>query len=536
MPKKRNYNFKQLQGSSLSKQCSTRNGDAESKPTVNDRLSELRKLEGKDAAAKKRLLAESVNQRSVPNELQGILGVPESVSPRPKTGVRSRDRMRTPGPAPPKSWTAGSSGWTSTLALRRPRKGLKRDANGKERSRPENLFRFQRAIEKSHDDPGRAVPSLLHSALKSTAEAWDSFDEEDFPALLEVPLRLRLRLLSYISFYGSAINPHELEAILQGTEYVRHLDLAGLVGHGKMSVRKVARMLEKRDIKSLADPVDDVAESWDDEGDLDTALRPSLSFSRFSALTHLCLSHPGPGASWRDLLDMAKLIPQITHLSLAYWPRPTLTPNLATTTISSSNSPDIVAGGSHFYSSLDQDMTEPASLLRQLSAHLLCLQWIDLEGCPTWIPALTKLATKTPAPRLTLTEPPASENWGRDQHLGPSIFVSNWKDLRYIRCAQGWLPNLQGIQSMREQRGSAVDRLIIDGIVKHLEAVYDDGSNQQPSEDIYVAQKRARLWLEAEYKCTHASIQINSCRRLNGCKPVEMDFGWVQRHVSALPR
>lgn len=529
MPKKRNHNFKQLQGPSSSRQASAKNGETDNKPSVNERLSDLRKLEGKDAAAKKRLLAESVNQRSVPNELQGILGVPETAPPKPKFGTRARDRMRTPGPAPPKSWVASSRGWTSTLALRGPRKGLKRNADREERSKPDHLFRFQRLLDKHRDENESTVPSLLHQSLKATAESWHLFDTEDFPALVEISLRLRLQLLSYISFYGSPISIYELEAILQGDENVQRLDLAGLIGHPKLSVRKVARLLETKETTPFADHGDAVLESWDADNEFQSDLRPSLGTSRFSAMSHLCLSHPGPLASWRDLLEMSRVVPHLTHLSLAYWPRPTLTPNLATTTVSSRTGPDVIAGGSHFYSWLDEDMTEPAALIRQLSSHLLYLQWLDLEGCQRWIPALTKLATK---PRSMASF--RSDNWEATDDLGPSIFVSNWKDLRYLRCAQGSLPSLLSIQSVPKQGGSAVDRLIVDGIIKYLQGMSEDEPSSQPLEDISISQRRARVWLEAEYKCTHASMQINSCRRLNGCKPVEMDFGWVQRHVSVV--
>ena len=67
MPKKRTYNFKQLQGQASPKSKPNGRKDVDSSvSSVNERLGELRKIEGVDAAQKKRLFAESLNQPSVP--------------------------------------------------------------------------------------------------------------------------------------------------------------------------------------------------------------------------------------------------------------------------------------------------------------------------------------------------------------------------------------------------------------------------------------------------------------------------------------
>ena len=376
MPKRRNYNFKQLQGSSSSKPTSNKNGNDINSPSVNERLSDLRKLEGKDAAAQKRQLADSVNLRSVPPEVRGILGVPDSAPPRPKVaGLRTRERLRTPGPAPPKSWLAGNSGWPLNLAMRGARRGMKKGTNASDRSRPKQLLRFSRLTGLVDDGVDMKPSSLIHITLKTIAKSWDSIEEEDYPALPEIPLRLRLKLISYIDFYGPPLDLGELQALLQGSEDIQHLDLAGLVGHGGLTLKKIMRLLDRRTEMAPSNPEETIAESWDANESFEAALRPTLQISRFSQLTHLCLSHPAPSVLWRDLLALSKATPQVTHLSLAYWPRPTLTPNLATASVTSQHSPDVTAGGSHYYSTLDEDMTEPASLLRQLSGNLLCLQW-----------------------------------------------------------------------------------------------------------------------------------------------------------------
>jgi hypothetical protein len=232
-------------------------------------------------------------------------------------------------------------------------------------------------------------PTLLHLALKAAAEAWDCFEIEHYPALAQIPQRLRLTLISYIAIYGPAFDIEALQALLQGDETVETLDLAGLIGHGSLTLKKLAKTFEQQaEDTDSRNGGDAVADSWDADDSWGLTMQPSLRTDRSSQLTHLCLSHPATTVSWKDLLSFSNLIPQVTHLSLAYWPRPTLTPNLATAAMTSTWSPDVAAGGSHFYSALDQDWSEPVSLLRQLSAHLLCLKWLDIEGCPEWMPAM----------------------------------------------------------------------------------------------------------------------------------------------------
>ena len=521
MPKKRTYNFKQLQGSSSSSssQAATKNGGSDTSPSVNERLGELRKLEGKDAAAKKRQLADSVNQRSVPSEIREILGVPESAPPKPKAGVRLRERLRTPGPAPPKSWTAnGSSLWMSTLALRGGRRRLrKKSADVNDRNRPKQLLRFARLAGLKVDEVDQKPPSLTHLALKTVAEQWDLLDEEDYPALAEIPLQLRLRILSYLAYYGRPIYYSGLAAVLQGSEDIQQLDLAGLVGHGDLTLRNIGR-INGMEQETASDDNKEIAESWDADEASQSTLPPSLRTNRFAHLTHLCLSHPKPTASWRSLLAFSKFTPQLTHLSLAYWPRPTLTPNLATATVSSQHGPDVSAGGSHCYSAIDKDMSEPASLLRQLSGNLLCLQWLDLEGCAEWVPALG--GSLYDSGLLVL------RGWDGRLHQEPtSILTSNWKKLTYLRCAQGWEPRACGMRALRDsgQRNTSVAL----GMFRHFEnAVEIEADVSQDIVDI--EKKRAMIWLDCESELLRSCWDINELRKHHGCKPVIVDFGWRQ--------
>jgi len=521
MPKKRNFNFKQHQGPSSPnpKNVTNHEGLASS---VNEKLSELRKIEGPDAAAKKREIADLVGQRSVPPELRGILGVPESAPPRARPGFRTRDRLRTPGPAPPRSWTAlGSGRWMPTLAFRGRRKGGKIARGPAERFKPQAVGRFARLTESENDlSQHRGAGTLLHYALKTVVVQWDMLDEEDYPALAEFTLHLRLQMLSYMCVHGPGINIEAFEALTQGSDKVTHLDLSGLVGHGTLTLPRLTKRFRPEQSKAVSAASLDVADSWEDvdasSGLLDTGLSPS----RFSNLTHLSLSHPPPTILWRDLLAFTKHTPQLTHLSLAYWPRPTLTPNLSTTTVSSQHSPDIIAGGSHLYSTLDQDLSEPASLLRQMSVNLLRLQWLDLEGCMHWAPALALLASIPQLPANANT----SDEWSTQGSTALSVFTDTWKNLSFINVAQGCIPTYAGLKALPTQQGISSDRQMVREIMDTLPAVEAETHDQLSSE-----KQKATMWLGAESRMLFAMRRVNNVRRARTLPPVVMDFGWAQK-------
>lgn len=526
MPKRRTFNFKPLQGSSAS---GSKNGASnESTASVNERLSELRKLETPEALQKKRELAALANQPSVPPELRDILGVPESAPPKPKIGVRLREMRRTPGPAPPKSWLGFTPAWQPTLVARggkgrKPKAGSSSDA---ERSRPSQLLRFDRKLAEDQNHDHGELSGLLHLSLKRLAEQWDLFDEEDYPELIEIPFRLRIRLLSYLGYYGPPIDATALRALTAGTEPLLRLDLAGLAGHGPLTMKKLVRLFEPVKRGSLIDTHDQVLDSWDSDDTLGAALTASPIVSRFASLTHLSLSDPPATASWRDLLVLSRHVPQLTHLSLANWSRPTLTPNLAGATVSSHHQ-DVHAGGSHHYSGLDQDFTEPASLLRQLSSHLLCLQWLDLEGCAEWMPALAVLSAATPIAG-NMGELTEDDGWSPAKPTVITIFTDTWRNLNYINCAQGWLPS-----------ASAIEKLNSPTIFAGLEELsgynwrkYRERFPDVPSDDYYETDKRkARIWLEREQRLFAAGRRINNIRRARSCRPVIFDLGWLQRAV-----
>jgi hypothetical protein len=141
------------------------------------------------------------------------------------------------------------------------------------------------------------------------------------------------------------------------------------------------------------------AESFASSGWSKTLESSSL---RFFNLAHLSLALSPTStqvrkrtvASWSGLLKVAPSLSRLSSLSLAYWPSPTLTPHAASTYTTIKNPlspslPGIPYGGSDMYTSYDGNWSEAANLLKILSRHLYCLQWLDLTGCGDWFAALS---------------------------------------------------------------------------------------------------------------------------------------------------
>lgn len=79
----------------------------------------------------------------------------------------------------------------------------------------------------------------------------------------------------------------------------------------------------------------------------------------------------------------------MTHLSLAHWPVPSLTPNAKNTVVQSQHGQEIQYGGTNHYShTLDNDFREAADVLRRLADRLPGLEYLDLTGCTDWLRAL----------------------------------------------------------------------------------------------------------------------------------------------------
>ncbi|GAB7359651.1 hypothetical protein MBLNU230_g6830t1 [Neophaeotheca triangularis] len=531
MPKKRTPNFKPYSTTSATSNTNTPNNA----PTgsVNEKLSALRLEETPEALAKKRALAEAANQKSVHPSVRGLLGQAETAPPKPKAGVRARERLRTPGPAPPKSWTKGSAsgaGGMAGLAVPRRKRlaGQKKQAEidrrrPREPQRLANMMGFPWAEEKSG-----VVPKLSHLTLKALARNWDLLDEEDYPALVDLPLHLRLKLISFLGVYGPTIDVGVLKALLQDVKVLGSLDLGGLAGHGELTIRRLTQFIRGRKEFFTASS-DGLAiehsapESWEleDATHGQPHLASVLPSCRVSALAYLSLSHPPPTVSWGDLLALSKHTTQLRYLSLAYWPRPTLTPNLATTTVTNSRGPDVTAGGSHFYSDLDSDTAEPFVLLRRLSANTNFLEWLDLEGC-RWIVALAVGEKGVPGEQAEKGAETQNDDWSSSGSGVRHTCHDNWRALSYINCSQGWVPDRYAVSEVASVvAGTWEESDMNEGLVAWAGSVegfeYSDWSLNE-----------ARVWRDRELVLLRLGRAIHALRRSKRCSATTLDYGWRQ--------
>ena len=383
-------------------------GDASAEKSVNQLIQDLRVSQA-HAIPKERLQG-PLNPQTVHPSLKSILQVPDTRPPRPGPGMRAARGIHGRGPAgppPPISWLTDS---IHVPAHVRQRMRIPGEAQARY-ERPGAL-------------PDQYLPdehSLVHQTLKELAKTWDWHVEYNQFYLAALPMRYKQALLSYIAFYNpQSITCHSLGILFlddtqledaTGSENLTHLDLATSINH-PLGLKELKDFFTKKRLTFSKNTTtisnEPIPETWD---------LPIHSFtptiSRFPSLTHLSFAHPS-SASWRSLLVLTPHLATLTHLSLAHWPVPSLTPNSknAFRTIPRG---DVDYGGSNQYGHYDCDFSEAGGVLRRLSRGLLCLKWLDLTGCGEWIRAL------------------GAEN-GADWN-------GAWRSIETVKVGQGWLPD-----------------------------------------------------------------------------------------------
>lgn len=351
--------------------------------SVNDQIQKLRLSErAPPSLTGPRAFLDPGSNPSLPPALRDILQLPDAPAPRPRPGLRVTGARRVPGPAAPQSWLRGNQ------------------ERGKRKQHKSSVLGNGAPIQ-VESLPGAKLPhhgSLLATTLKALAKNWDWHKVYDQYYLATIPVGYKEALLHYVAAYGEhGIDKAGLELLFQdehelegatGAEGLTHLDLTTSMGYPlKSSDLKALLSTQQYATCHPADDPDSPPESW--ESTPFFTHNPSTA-SPFSNLTHLSLAHPQPttSAPWKGLLSLApSLSPTLTHISLAYWPPPTLTPN-STTAYRSTPTGNVPSSATHFYSALDQDWSEAASILRRLSKATYCLQWLDLTGCKAWVKAL----------------------------------------------------------------------------------------------------------------------------------------------------
>lgn len=347
---------------------------------MNELISNLRK-----SAIDSKPVPPTVTTPSLPPQIRSLLALPESAPPRPRTRIRQRfdtsGRRIPAGPAAPLSWLSAS------------------------RHAPQGVVARQRILPSDvRHLPGLLVEErngrrLQDMCVRAIARDWETMKEYESNNLAFLPVRFRMQLLSYIAVYGpeEGVGFQGLKTLLlppnngevdakdefdtgeQNLNFFR-LDLSGAMG-GSVNFKQLNELLEKR-----SPPAEDELKdfSWEDSASLPTSLSAIIP-----NLKHLSLSHPSPSISWSRLLAFSKTVPTLTHLSLAFWPVPSMTPNAKTAVVKSGTGRDIQYGATNYYSHiLDDDFREAAETLNRLSARLYSLVYLDLTGCQDWFRAL----------------------------------------------------------------------------------------------------------------------------------------------------
>ncbi|GJC78009.1 hypothetical protein ColLi_00847 [Colletotrichum liriopes] len=401
MPKKRHqalYSKPQSTApSSLGASASASSSAQSQRKGVNELLADLRRSSLGATSTAAAAAASAATAPTVPPALRQILQIPETPPPPPRRVPRfdATGRRVPPGPPPPRSWLSRSSSHVQRA----------------------HATAAQRGAQAIQGLPGTYEPdkgSMMDIVLRRMALNWEFQRDYDQYYLHTLPSRVRASLAKYVGvWYEGGASAADLRNILvpppppseheDGSEHQQHqveaealvslnsnvyfLDLTGSVGHS-MSVRELSDVIFPQKLARASEAVQD---SWD------TAEAPSLPPKLLPNITHLCLAvtpsvHQqggGPGVSWKQLLALAAKLPTLTHLSLAYWPEPSLTPNAKFSTIVAPDGRTQQYSGTGAYAhTLDDDWSEAVILLRKLSKCLYGLEYLDLTGCGAWFKAL----------------------------------------------------------------------------------------------------------------------------------------------------
>ncbi|PHH91645.1 hypothetical protein CDD83_10862 [Cordyceps sp. RAO-2017] len=355
---------------------------------------------------------------SLPPTIREVLRLPETPAPLPRRPPRQRfdDRGRRlpAGPAPPRSWVSGApAGATSDGS---PRASARLGLSGPARTALPVAYL-----------PARG--SLIDLALRRLALDWELHRVYNQYHLDAVPSHLKPALIRYVSV-ARGVTTSDLKAVLLpaggGGAYgeedeeveelgphsasnpqVSCLDLSGSLGRS-LSLRGLSRLLFPPSRRPNGPEA--VRDAWDAADPV-----PSPPRTLLPNLTHLSLALDPCAAGdvpWKQLLALSLKLSTVTHLSLAFWPVPCLTPPLPASIQDAGRSP----GAARL--SADRDWSEALLVLKMLSKRLYRLEYLDLTGCVSWFDAL------------------AMES-GHDR----VDWVWSWGKISHLRLFTGWTPD-----------------------------------------------------------------------------------------------
>ncbi|KAH0531952.1 hypothetical protein TsFJ059_000710 [Trichoderma semiorbis] len=375
---------------------------------------------------------------SVPPALREILQIPDTPIPAPRRQHRQRldnnGRRLPAGPPPPRSWVASSSGATHL------------------QGRAYGSSTVNRCGLADSTLPGTYLPaprSLIDIILRKIAADWDLHRVFNQYYLYYIPAHLKAALIRWVGIASpDGLSVQDLKLILlpspesleaEGndiSEYhtsviaeVNYLDLSGSLGRS-LTLKEVSELLyPSKKQEDSSEP----QESWDE-----SEIIPSPPRVLLPNLTHLSLAldpQLASEASWRQLLALSSKLTTITHLSLAYWPDPSLTPRARLSTVTTPQGQNIAYGGTNYYShSIDHDWSEALLVLRMLSRNLYALEFLDLTGCAPWFKA------------LMLHSEHDFVDW-----------VGSWGKVTLLRIYTGWTPGEDALPSELIAYREAID-------------------------------------------------------------------------------
>jgi hypothetical protein len=404
--------------------------------------------------------------------------------------------------------------------------------------------------------------SLIDLTLKAMAADWDFIAEYEQLNLASLPIRWKTALLTYLGTYAPVhsvtvsslktlfLTQDELQDATGGEDLVR-LDMTGLICD-TFTISDLERFLYRKNqveentrtstdelaprLAKIASTMDEVVDSWEDADVLDHQPVLRLKIKRFPNLTRLSLANAGSHASWAQLLSLTTHLPTLTHLSLAYWPLPTTTPNSKTAFITH-NHASIPVSGTHFYNRMDDDWAEASSILKRLSRNLYRLQWLDLEGCADWIPALTWASPDDQPPRdrwVDRTFRRANNLDSRTANAVDQVFAfgmsqsgpdwtGSWSQLKYVNISQGIIP-----------RDVAAVRAWPAGVVAAELLLWLRDDENTKEEDVMKSRGvDVQQWLQREKEARAVVALVRTLRASAGATYCEFDHGWTRPVAAA---
>jgi hypothetical protein len=519
--------------------------------TVNEKLAQLRR----EAAPPPTI--EAINRISSvaashtqPPAIRGILGLPETAPVRPRPRPRGAGyRAQPQGTVFSTTFSETNSEVSSaTITLTAPMEGLRR--------RPLSFSHMALSTTSSERLP--KPRSLQHLVLKNLANNWSFFQEYEKYNIHLLPLNMRSSLLVYISFYGPkrGINKSTLKLLFQNDdlEHLSRLDINGLLSsefdfvHLYRYITKVKPSTEQVN-SSSADYDNSVispeTSTWEEQlQSLSLRRSPSRPFSN---LTSLGLGNPGQYASWAQLLMLAPHLNNLTRLSLAYWPTPCLAPTVPPARYQVLELPPfeklrtmpfeevyrlVRQSTEHNFTRRTDEFKEAAQVLKTLSHHIYRLEYLDMEGCFNWLPALAWREYG----RIRPLEHPAlaqRTEWSIDHDqttycppFEPAL-TEDWGSVTEINVRQGGLIPQSYISILKLPAGFVTRELLAHLYSNDVHWTPDqyDGSQQRDKGTVSKQDVDVMKWVETEKQIRFVTTRIRMLRAERKKNRIQFDHG-----------